>query len=230
MIEAALLDIDGTLIDNNLLHVQAWLRAFRRVGRQVDANTILHMVGMGGDQLATKALGKEGGAEVDQARQFHSEEYSKKGLIDHAEPLPGAVDLLKALRARGVKIALASSAKQEEVEQYLKLLGGRQAVDEIVMSSDVAATKPAGDVFAKALEKLGKPSSALVVGDTVYDVASASKLDLPCIGLLSGGIEEKLLIEAGAVLTYEGPADLLAHLDGVLNRPNLSNMAASPLM
>jgi HAD superfamily hydrolase (TIGR01549 family) len=226
MIEAVLLDIDGTLIDNNLLHVLAWQRAFRRVGKQVDANTILHKVGMGGDQLAPSILGKEEGEEVEQVRQFHSEEYSKKGLIDHSEPLPGAVDLLKALRARGVKIALASSAKEEEVDHYLKQLGGRQAVDVIVTSKDVSATKPAGDVFARALEKLGKPSNALVVGDTVYDVASASKLGLPCIGVLSGGIEFKLLIEAGAVVVYEGPADLLARLDEVLNRPNLSNLAA----
>ncbi len=229
MIEAALLDIDGTLIDNNLLHVLAWQRAFRRVGRQIDTNTILHHIGMGSDQLVPALLGRKEGEEVEQARQFHSEEYGQKGLIDHAELLPGAVDLLKALRARGVKIALASSAKEEEGEHYLKLLGGRQMVDEIVMAADVSATKPAGDVFAKALEKLGKPSSALVVGDTVYDVAAASQLRLPCISVLSGGIEEKALIEAGAVVVYTGPADLLAHLDNILNRPNLSNLAASPL-
>jgi phosphoglycolate phosphatase-like HAD superfamily hydrolase len=128
-----------------------------------------------------------------------------------------------------VKIALASSAKPEEVEHYLKLLGGRQIVDAVVTAEDVSATKPAGDVFARALEKLGKPANALVVGDTIYDVASAGKLGLPCIGVLSGGIEYKVLIEAGAVVVYDGPADLLAHLDEVLNRPNLSNLAAQPL-
>lgn len=229
MIEAVLLDIDGTLVDNNLLHVLAWQRAFRRVGRVVDANTILHKIGMGGDQLVPSVLGEETSQAADLARRFHTEEYSEKRLIDHAEALPGATDLLRVLRQRGVKVALASSAKEEEVEHYLKLLGGRQAVDAIVMSEDVSATKPAGDIFASALEKLGKPANALAVGDTVYDVASAGKLDLPCIGLLSGGIEFKLLIEAGAVLVYDGPDDLLAHLDDVLNRPNLSNMAAQPL-
>ena len=91
MIEAVLLDIDGTLIDNNLLHVQAWLRAFRRVGRQIDATVILHKIGMGGDQLVPSVLGQDEGEEVEQARQFHSEEFSKKGLIEHAEPLAGAV-------------------------------------------------------------------------------------------------------------------------------------------
>ncbi len=217
------------MIDNNLLHALAWERAFRRVGRQVDANKIIHKVGMGGDQLAPSVLGEGAGQAIEQARQFHTEEYSQKGLIDHSEPLPGAVDLLKALRQRSIKVALASSAKEQEVERYLKQLGGRQAVDAVVMSEDVSATKPAGDIFASALDKLGKPANALVVGDTIYDVASASKLDLPCIGVLSGGLEEKLLIEAGAVLVYDGPADLLTHLDAVLTRPNLSNMAAQPL-
>lgn len=226
MIEAVLLDIDGTLIDNNLLHAQAWLRAFRRVGRQIDANVILHKIGMGGDQLVPSILGQDEGEEVEQARQFHSEEYSKKGLIEHAEPFAGAVDLLRTLRARGVRVALASSAKQEEVDQYIKLLGGREMVDAVMMASDVSATKPAGDVFASALEKLGHPASAVVVGDTVYDVASAGKLGLPCIGLHSGGIEEKLLIDAGAVRVYEGPSDLLAHLDEVLNQPQRAEVPA----
>jgi HAD superfamily hydrolase (TIGR01549 family) len=229
MIEAVLLDIDGTLIDNNLLHTLAWERAFRRLGMQIDSNVLIHKVGMGGDQLAPSVLGENAGESIEQARQFHGEEYSQKGLIDHSEPLPGAADLLKALRQRGVKIALASSAKKEEAERYLQLLGGRQMVDAVVTSEDVSSTKPAADIFASALEKLGKPANALVVGDTIYDVASASKLDLPCIGLRSGGLEEKLLIEAGAVLVYDGPAELLAHLDDVLTRPNLSNMAAQPL-
>lgn len=226
MVEAVLLDIDGTLIDNNMLHVQAWLRAFRRVGKMIDADVILHKIGMGGDQLVPTILGQDQGEAVEQARQFHSEEYTEKGLIEHAEPFAGAVDLLRALRERGVRVALASSAKQEEVDQYLTLLGGREMVDAITMASDVSATKPAGDVFASAIEKLGHPASAVVVGDTVYDVASAGKLGLPCIGLHSGGIEKKLLFDAGAESIYEGPADLLGHLDEVLNQPHRAEVPA----
>ena len=94
------------------------------------------------------------------------------------------------------------------------------------MASDVSATKPAGDVFASALEKLGHPASAIVVGDTVYDVASAAKLGLPCIGLHSGGIEGKVLLDAGAVRVYEGPSDLLAHLDEALNQPRRAEVPA----
>src|SRR5262245_398648 len=118
MVEAALLDVDGTLIDNNLLHVLAWRRAFERLGKEVPASAILCNVGMGGDKLAPSLLGKNG-KDAERARALHGEEYLNKGLIEHSQPLPGAIELLKQLRARGVRIALASSAKKEEVKRYL---------------------------------------------------------------------------------------------------------------
>ncbi len=99
-------------------------------------------------------------------------------------------------------------------------------VDAVTMAADVSATKPAGDVFSNALEKLGHPASALVVGDTIYDVASAGKPGLPCIGLHSGGIEKHLLLDAGATHVYEVPDDLLGHLDEALNQPRRAEVPA----
>lgn len=214
MVEAALLDVDGTLIDSNLLHVLAWRRAFQRLGRQVPANAILQKVGMGGDKLAPAILGE--GELADRAREIHGEEYADKGLIEKCELLPGAIDLLRALRARGVRIALASSAKEEEIERYLGLLGGRDMVDAITTKADVEATKPAPDIFAVALEKLGHPRGAIVVGDTIYDIQAAAKLGLPCVALLSGGIERATLEGAGAAAIYDSAADVVSDLDAVL--------------
>lgn len=225
MVEAVLLDIDGTLIDNNLLHVVAWQRAFRRIGREIDGSTLLHKIGMGGDKLPPAVLGPEGGSEAEQVAGFHGEEYSEKGLIEHSEPLPGAADLLKALRERGIRVALASSGKGEEVDVYLQHLGGKGAVDAIVTSAEVSGTKPSPDIFATAMEKLGQPSSAVAIADTVYDVESAAKLGVPCICVLSGGIERELLAEAGAAGIYANAADVLANLDAVLSPPDLSEIA-----
>jgi len=215
MIEAVLLDVDGTLVDNNLLHVLAWQRAFLRLGKQVPSAEILHMVGMGGDRLAPAILGEDQRA-TERARELHAEEYVGKKLIDHSEALPGASSLLAALRARRVRIALASSAKAEELERYLKLLGGQDIADVRITQENVATTKPAPDIFACALEALGGPARALVVGDTVYDVEAARKLGLPCIAVLTGGIEREVLAEAGARAIYESAADIEAHLDEVL--------------
>lgn len=215
MIEAALLDVDGTLVDNNLLHVLAWRRAFQRLGKEVAAIDIVNKIGMGGDQLAPTILGGDEEASK-KARDFHGEEYSKKGLIEHTRPLQGATDLLAALRKSGVRIALASSAKKEEIEKYLKLLGGEKVADEIISGAEVQATKPAPDIFERALEALGHPKRVIVIGDTIYDIQAAKKVGLPCVAVLSGGIERRLLEEAGARAIYEDAAAITADLKKVL--------------
>jgi HAD superfamily hydrolase (TIGR01509 family) len=226
---AALLDVDGTLIDNNLLHVLAWRRAFQRLGHQIEANRILHAVGMGGDQLVPAILGDD----VDEktaarARAYHAEEYSGAKLIEHSQVLPGAVELIEALHDRGLAVALASSARREELDRYLALLGPDVRVDAIISKADVESTKPAPDIFAAALEALGGPEKALVVGDTVYDVAAASKIGLPCICVLTGGIERDVLEEAGAVAVFESAAAIVEDLDhalAVLARPRRKRAA-----
>jgi HAD superfamily hydrolase (TIGR01509 family) len=216
MIDAILSDIDGTLIDNTALHLLAWQRAFRRIGRYVDANTILHTIGMGGDQLAPSILGDTEHDAVRRVQEVHGEEYSEKGLIDHAELLPGATTLSRVVRERGVRLALASSAKPAELDRYLAMLGGPRIADAIVTAEDVAATKPAPDIFAAALAKLGHPARAVAIGDTIYDVQSAAKNGLPCVCVLSGGIEREVLLNAGAAAIYLDIADILHHLDDVL--------------
>ncbi len=217
MIEAVLIDVDGTLIDSNLLHSLAWQRAFRRLGRQEEGSRVLHLIGMGGDKLAPEVLGDDAGDEVQRAKELWTEEFSAKGLGDHVEPLPGAIELLRELKRRSIRTALASSGEQQDIEQSVERLGGRAGFTELVTSADVRATKPEPDIFALALERLGKPESALVIGDTVYDVEAAAALGLPCVTVLSGGIERAVLEKAGAAAVYRDTAEILADLDAVLH-------------
>ena len=161
-------------------------------------------------------LGEVDDATAELARSRHAEEYLQKKLIDHAEALPGAPELLRALRARGVATALASSAKPDELARYLPSLGGAGAVDAIVTAQDVPTTKPAPHIFAVALSRLGAPSRALVVGDTVYDVEAAGKLGLPCVCLLTGGIERGTLLAAGAARVLDDARAQAQDLDAVL--------------
>lgn len=214
--QAVLVDIDGTLIDSNSLHVLAWLRAFRRVGKEIDGSQILHLVGMGTDTLAPQVLGEGATEDIERVRQYHGEEYSEKGLIDHAEPLPGAADLLQALKERQLRVALASSGKEEEIARYLAYLGGEEAVSAIITSGDVSGSKPEPDVFKVALERLDNPESAVVIGDTIYDIEAARKLDLPCVCVLTGGIKRELLEEAGAASVYKDAYEVMSNLDAVL--------------
>jgi HAD superfamily hydrolase (TIGR01509 family) len=133
-------------------------------------------------------------------------------LIHEAEPLPGAQELIRALKAGGHPVVLASSAKEHEVDRYLDLLGAREVVDGWTTSADVERTKPEPDLVRAALERAGT-SEAVFVGDTVWDVEAAAKAGIPCIGLCSGGFAESELTAAGAVGAYDGPQELLDHLD-----------------
>ncbi len=216
MVEAVLVDIDGTLIDSNALHTLAWHRAFRRLGLEVETARIHHLIGMGTDKLAPEILGEDATEEIELADTYHGEEYSDKGLIDHAEPLPGATDLLQALKERKVKVSLATSGKEEEVSRYLQYLGGEEYLDAIVNMSEVSGTKPEPDIFRRALEKLGNPSSAVVIGDTTYDIEAAQKLGVPCVCVLTGGLEREQLLQAGAKAVYENAYELMSNLDSVL--------------
>ena len=137
MVDALLIDVDGTLVDSNPLHVLAWMRAFRRLGHEIEGGRILELMGMGGDQLAPTVLGDEADDENERAKELWKEEYSGKGLVDHAEPLPGAVDLLRELKRREVRVALASSGDSADVDRYLSLLGGRDTFEQLVAATDV---------------------------------------------------------------------------------------------
>ena len=213
---AALIDIDGTLIDSNLLYVLAWRRAFQRIGKQIDSTTILHKIGMGGDKLIPAVLGNEARQVGEQVHRFYRQEYHDKGLIEHVEATPGAAAMLRAFKSQGVRVALASSAQQADVERYLELLGGREAVDVVITHADVSVTKPEPDLFLAALERLGQPKRVIVIGDSIYDIEAARKVGLPCVVVLTGGIERQVLEQAGAVTVFDSPATIAAELEAVL--------------
>jgi HAD superfamily hydrolase (TIGR01509 family) len=208
---AAILDVDGTLVDTNYQHALAWYRAFRRHGIVLPVWRIHRHVGMGGDQLV-KALA---GPEVEEA-QGDDIRAAEKGLygelIDEVEPFDGARELIAELKRRGHTVVLASSAKQEELDHYLELLDVRDLVDDWTTSADVEATKPEPDLVEVARAKAGQ-DEAVMVGDTTWDCEAAKRADVPTIAVLTGGFSEAELRDAGAVAVFESTADLREQLD-----------------
>ncbi|HEX5762492.1 MAG TPA: HAD family hydrolase [Solirubrobacterales bacterium] len=197
-----IVDIDGTLVDTNYHHAIAWQRAFRACGHQVPAWKIHRHVGMGGDQFVPALLGEEVDDDEGEAlREGHGDAYME--LIDEVEPLPGARGLLEELHDEDLIVVLASSAKQEEVDHYLDLLGARDLVTAWTTSADVEQTKPEPDLIKAAMEKAGGDGPWLVVGDSVWDARAATKAGVPTLGVLSGGFSEEELREAGAVAVVE---------------------------
>jgi HAD superfamily hydrolase (TIGR01549 family) len=212
MIEAMLFDVDGTLIDSNYSHVLAWRDAFKSIDKDVSPEQIFPQMGKGGDQLLPVFLSAE---EIERhgkrLREVHSEIYLER-YLPQVKPFPRVRELFERLRADGIRIVLASSAKKSELEGPLGELRIDDLIEATTSADEVDHSKPCPDVFAAALQKLGnvQPADALVVGDTPYDAQAAAKVCLQTIAFLSGGFREADLRSApGVIAVYRDPADLL---------------------
>lgn len=209
---AVLFDIDGTLVDSNYLHVNAWLRALRAVGHPVDAWRVHRGQGMGSSELLATLLGEAAEQVGSRAKEQHSEHYQRSSELLRA--FDGARELVAAVAQRGARVVLATSAAPDELEVLRSILDVEDAVAAITAAEDVEAAKPASDLLHVALQRAGVTADrAVFVGDTVWDVVACGKAGVRCVGVLSGGISAAELTEAGAVAVYEGCRALLRDLD-----------------
>lgn len=215
MIKAVIFDIDGTLVDSVDLHAQAWKETFKEYGKDVPYEQVRHQIGKGGDQLLPVFFSREELEEFGEEMEEHRSNLFKREYLPRVRAFPQVRELFERIRADGKQIALASSAKEEELKTYKKIADIEDLVEEEASSDDAEKSKPHPDIFKAALEKLGgiKPSEAIAVGDTPYDAEAAGKTGLSTIGVLCGGFPETELRAAGANLIFEDPADLLAHYD-----------------
>jgi HAD superfamily hydrolase (TIGR01509 family) len=209
---AVLFDMDGTLVDSNYLHAVCWWQAFTQVGHDVPMAPIHRAIGMGSDQMLDALLPAVRDRDGDDGiRAAHGALYAT--YWSRQRPLPGAADLLRACKKRGLTVVLASSADALEFAVLRAVLDADDAIDEATSSADVERSKPAPDLVQVALDKAQvPPGDAVFVGDTVWDVRACAKAGVPCIGLLSGGIGPAELLDAGAAEVYDGPAELLGAL------------------
>jgi len=209
---AVLFDVDGTLLDTNYLHVLAWSRALREHGEWASMAAIHALVGMGSDKFIDRIVG----GERPELNDAHSRHYAELG--GDALAIRGAEELLRETARRGWKVALATSAKGDEVGSILDRLHASDVVDAVVSSADVERSKPDPDIFREALRRTGATAAdALVIGDTVWDVEAAKRCGLRCVTVTTGGIAREVLEQAGAAAVYESVAEVLTALDEVLS-------------
>jgi HAD superfamily hydrolase (TIGR01509 family) len=210
MTTAAILDVDGTLVDTNYHHAVAWFRAFRGEGLTLPIWRIHRHIGMGGDRL----VGALGGDQVearhgDAIRGLEAQLFGE--MIDEVQPLSGARALIEELKRQVDRVVLASSARPAEVEHYLDLLDARDLADGWTTSADVEATKPEPDLIRAAMRKAGA-DSALVCGDSVWDCEAAARAGLMSVAVLTGGFSGEELLRAGAFAVFGGPDELRSRL------------------
>ncbi|MDQ6831245.1 MAG: HAD family hydrolase [Gemmatimonadota bacterium] len=217
---AVIFDVDGTLVDTNDGHIDAWRRAFASMGYDVGAERIRPEVGKGGDNLVPSIIGEEAdardGAEL---RKRDTEEFLATAKRLTFTLFPGAVELMDELLARELRTAIATSSKTEQIDQLMLSVGVdlRAHVHEVVTGDDAESTKPAPDLVEVAVAKLGLAAAdCVMIGDTPHDGEACRQAGVAFIGVLCGGNSAEALRDAGAISVWLHPADILAHLDSVL--------------
>lgn len=213
MPRGVILDVDGTLLLSNDAHARAWADAFRDFGYEIDVEALRPLIGMGGDKLmarVTPGLSEEDGVGkqiAERRKEIFSHLYAQ-GL----KPAPGARALVQRMKDDGLRIAIASSAKGEELDLLLDKAGIADLIKTKTTSNEVSESKPAPDIVQVALDKLELPhSDVLMLGDTPYDIESAGKAGIRTIAVRCGGHSEDEL--KGAIAIFDNPEALLENVD-----------------
>jgi HAD superfamily hydrolase (TIGR01509 family) len=215
VIKAVVFDMDGTLVDSNQLHAQAWQRAFAKFGIAADVEAIRRQIGKGGDKLMPVFVPKEKLREIEKPLSEYRDELFMREYMPKVKPFPGARGLLERIRKDGHKIGIATSASEEQIERLKNIAHVEDLIERETNADDVEESKPAPDIFSAALSELNVDADeAIAVGDTPYDAEAAAKIHLRTIGLTCGGWSAEELKRAGCIEVFAGPADLLAHYGG----------------
>ena len=207
MAKTVVLDVDGTLMDTNYLHTEAWARAFEDVGHRVPRVELHRQIGKGSELLIREFVDDD--ETVEKIQDLHSEYFAD--LQEHGHPLPGAKELISSLLDAGHAVWFVTSAKDEELEHHLQELEAEGRIHGIVNSSAVENAKPAPDIFEEALKRAdASADDTVAVGDAIWDVESAKGAGIRTVAVLSGGaFDEEDLREAGATEVHKDCAALL---------------------
>ncbi|MCS5718033.1 HAD family hydrolase [Herbiconiux sp. CPCC 205763] len=208
-LRAALFDIDGTLIDSNYLHVDAWTRAFDDVGVAVDAWRVHRAIALDSSKLLEALLGDRADELGDRAKERHAAHYEK--LHPRLRRFDGARDLIARLSEAGVRVVLATSAPPEEFEALRACLDVDDFLHAATTADDVTTAKPDPDIIGVALERAGvSASEAVMIGDTRWDAEAAGRAGVRSLGVLSGGIAAAELRDGGAAEVFDDVSAILA--------------------
>jgi HAD superfamily hydrolase (TIGR01509 family) len=198
-----LFDVDGTLMDSNYLHTLAWARAFGDAGEWAPMNAIHRLVGMGGDQLVSEALGHDSPRAVEARSPRYAE------LIGEARAFPGARELIVDADRRGLAVVLATSSPADELDVLLAALDIDDFLEGKTTADDIDEPKPAPEVFLTAMADHSlDPGCTLAVGDSIWDTRAARDAGIGCIAVESGGFSQHELSEAGALHVYRNVDEL----------------------
>jgi HAD superfamily hydrolase (TIGR01549 family) len=214
-IRAVLFDIDGTLVDSNYLHVEAWHRAFQASGLHVPSWRIHRGIGQDSAQLLSGLVGERSDDWNEHAKELHTRFYLE--LASRLRVFDGARELLIELDRRDVRVVLATSAPENELDLLMGLLDVDSAIHATTSANDVETAKPDPDLVAVALERAGVGAEeAIMLGDAVWDMKASRRAGVVPYGVLSGGVGAGELHDAGAEAVFDDAAAVLRRLDELI--------------
>lgn len=214
MYKAVLCDMDGTLLDSNHFHAEAWQRTFAEFGFNVSFEDMVKQIGKGGDQVIPAVVPKDKCDELEEPiKKFRTKLFHRE-YMDRIVPFSDARRLLERMRQEGLRLAIASSSDKGDLEAFLMLLKVHDLVEENTTADDAEQSKPEPGIFEAALKKLKiEPGEAIVLGDTPWDIEAAKKAGIASVAVRCGGWKEDELKQAGAIAVYRDPADILRNFD-----------------
>jgi HAD superfamily hydrolase (TIGR01509 family) len=215
MVKALLCDIDGTLVQSNWLHAEAWRDAFALIGIELDVETARRQIGKGGNELIPVFVPWWKQDHVRVPLKAYREHIFEEDYLPQVKALPEARDFLIRLKDAGIRPALASSASKNDLLKYKKIVGMEDLIEEESSADDADRAKPYPDIFQATLKRLDlKPNEVLALGDTPYDAEAAGRAEIWTIGVESGGWSRTELMAAGCIEVYQDVAELLKQFDG----------------
>jgi HAD superfamily hydrolase (TIGR01509 family) len=214
MIKALLCDIDGTLVQSNWLHAQAWQVALGAVGVHCELDEVRRQIGKGGDELIPVFVPWWKRKYVEAPlKEFRSLVFQQE-YLSQVKPIPRVREFLLRLREAGIRLSLASSASKEDLLVYKKIAQMEDLIEEESSADDADRTKPHPDIFEATLKRLGlKAAEVLALGDTPWDAEAAGKAGIWTIGVTTGGWSREELLAAGCIEVYEDVGELLDHFE-----------------
>jgi len=214
MIEALLCDIDGTLVQSNWLHAQAWQVAFGALGIHHDIEAVRKQIGKGGEELIPVFVPWWKRRHIEAPLNAFRAHIFREDYLPQVEPLPKVREFLLRLKQANIRLALATSAHQREIDDYKRIAHIEDLIEEQTSADDASKAKPHPHIFTATLHRLHlSPEKCLALGDTPYDAESAGLAGVRTIGVTTGGWSREELLDAGCIEVYESVADLLAQFE-----------------
>lgn len=215
MVKALLCDIDGTLVQSNWLHAEAWQVALGAIGEHVELEEIRRQIGKGGDELVPFFVPWWKQKHIQKPIEAFRKQVFQQDFLEQVKPIPRVREFLLRLKDAGIRLSLASSASKEDLLIYKKIAQMEDLIEEESSADDADRSKPHPDIFQATLKRLGlKPEEVLALGDTPYDAEAAGKAGIWTIGVETGGWTRTELLRAGCVEVYKDVGELLDGFEG----------------